>query len=434
MKKKPNSPNTLRYSLLNSTSAYLYNSFITYTQFFYTDYLRVSASMIGRGWFVFGIWNTLNDPISGILSDKFRDRYKGRKKLITVLIIPVVIAYMLIWFPQPGTNENVLFIYFLVIISVFDLFHTIFSVNVVSLIPEIYKSLKTRTDLIAKTNALVLVFTGVVLIPASFIYTEYSWRLYGFIFALLALVLYRFAVGAINEKKTVVKNKGVKVLENLRTILNKMYFWNVLGIAFFSRLLLAIAMSLIPFYAKYTLGVDGIYAGLLIGVTMGAGLFALPFWKKITDKHGTRKTLFYSCFASIAASFLLLGEYSIPSVYIVFAVFGFFSIGTQVVPLVMSVELADIDYRVTKLKREGVLYGLMGSAFRFPPALSGLVLGEVLRLSGYNANLSYELNPDTVGEAIQLFFFFGSLVSLIIIVLFNYMHKEELVYDKSEKK
>jgi len=198
--KKPKT-SVLRYSLLSSTSAFIYNTFISFTQFFYTDYLRLSASLIGRGWFLFGIWNTVNDPVSGIVSDKFKEKYKERKKLMTVLILPMTVAYVLIWLPQPGVNETLLFVYFLVAISVFDLLYTLFSVNVIALVPELFVSLASRTDLTVKSNALNLAMTGAGLILAPLVYTQFGWRIFGLLYAVIALLVYKYAVGAIKEKK-----------------------------------------------------------------------------------------------------------------------------------------------------------------------------------------------------------------------------------------
>jgi GPH family glycoside/pentoside/hexuronide:cation symporter len=47
-------------------------------QFYYIDVLGLNAALAGVIWFFFGLWNAVNDPLMGNLSDRTRTRM-GRR-------------------------------------------------------------------------------------------------------------------------------------------------------------------------------------------------------------------------------------------------------------------------------------------------------------------------------------------------------------------
>jgi len=53
-------------------------------QFYYIDVLGLSAALAGVIWFFFGLWNAVNDPLMGNLSDRTRTRM-GRRVPISSL-------------------------------------------------------------------------------------------------------------------------------------------------------------------------------------------------------------------------------------------------------------------------------------------------------------------------------------------------------------
>ena len=57
-----------------------YQAFGTYIQFFYIDILGVKASLVGIGWSVYGIWNAVNDPLAGYLSDNTKTRWAAASR------------------------------------------------------------------------------------------------------------------------------------------------------------------------------------------------------------------------------------------------------------------------------------------------------------------------------------------------------------------
>jgi glycoside/pentoside/hexuronide:cation symporter, GPH family len=83
-------------------------------------------------------------------------------------------------------------------------------------------------------------------------------------------------------------------------------------------------------------------------------------------------------------------------------------------PDLLFAEVVDEDYAATGIRREGTYRGILGFVFRFPPAVTGLLLGEGLALAGYNADLTAAEQPAAVGTLIRLY---ASLLPLLTLAI-----------------
>lgn len=63
------------YASGSLATALSYQAFSTYIQFLYIDVYGVRAVWIGLVWSIYGLWNAINDPLSGYLSDRYSSRW-----------------------------------------------------------------------------------------------------------------------------------------------------------------------------------------------------------------------------------------------------------------------------------------------------------------------------------------------------------------------
>ena len=97
-------------------------------------------------------------------------------------------------------------------------------------------------------------------------------------------------------------------------------------------------------------------------------------------------------------------------------------------PDLLFAEVLDDDYRNTKQRREGVYTGLLGFTFRFPPALVGIILGELLTWAEYDAGLGVLDQTVEVSWVIKMFFAIGPMVAMFLgmVFLWKYPLKNEV--------
>ena len=74
----------------NTVAQQVFNNRI---QFYYIDVLGLNAALAGVIWFFFGLWNAINDPLLGNLSDRTRTRLGRRVPYILFGAIPLGLSF-----------------------------------------------------------------------------------------------------------------------------------------------------------------------------------------------------------------------------------------------------------------------------------------------------------------------------------------------------
>src|SRR5262245_38261420 len=147
-----------------------YQAFGTYIQFLYIDILGLKASLVGAGWSLYGIWNAVNDPLAGHLSDRTRSRWGRRTPWIAGAFVPMGLFFYLLWVPPAPLlhgGQTPLFVWFMAVVLVFDLLWTLVVMNWTSLFPEMIPDPRERAGVSAwrQLFSVIGLIVGVALPP-----------------------------------------------------------------------------------------------------------------------------------------------------------------------------------------------------------------------------------------------------------------------------
>src|SRR4030042_153350 len=99
------------YGVGNLGQALFFNSVQTFLIFFYTDVVRLDPKLVGLAFAVsYGVWNAINDPLVGVLSDRTRSRWGRRIPYIAIGTPLTFLLFALVWSPplggRPLTNPS----------------------------------------------------------------------------------------------------------------------------------------------------------------------------------------------------------------------------------------------------------------------------------------------------------------------------------------
>ena len=109
----------ITYSFGNFANTIAYQVFGNRINFYYVDVLGLNASVAGILWSIYGLWNAINDPLMGQISDRTRTKFGRRVPYVAIGAIPLGLAFFFLWTP-PSQNPFVLAAYFLMILFIFD--------------------------------------------------------------------------------------------------------------------------------------------------------------------------------------------------------------------------------------------------------------------------------------------------------------------------
>ena len=373
-----------------------YQAFTGWIQFYYLDILRLAPAAMSVAWVIFTLWNMVNDPLAGQLSDNTRTRWGRRIPWIAALSIPLGVSFYLLWaVPRGLIGEGAalfsgLWWYFLAVLLLFDTLWSAVVLNYVALFPEMYPKQGDR----ASVSAWRQVFTIVALILAitftKDIAERIGWGRMGMLFGgITALAFLISLLGSREDPKRTADEPPVPFMQALTyTFTNPSFLWFVF-MNLMVEFTLLVLPAVVPLYAKYVLGVsEGLQQGLLSGAAFLTAIPSFALWAWAAKRWETRTTVMAAMVAFAALLLPLLFVQRYLHAIITTATLGVGLAGLLMLRDIMLADVIDEDSLVAGVRREGMYFGINGFIIRLAFAFQGTMLGGMLALSGYNPALA----------------------------------------------
>lgn len=132
------------YGMGNFANTVCQQVFNNRIQFFYLDVIGLNPVLAQVVWALFAIWNAINDPLLGQVSDRTRSRWGRRVPYVLFGAIPLGLAFFFLWMP-PRHNPALIALYFFAFLFLYDGIYTLVIMAYNSLITELAADLKERS-------------------------------------------------------------------------------------------------------------------------------------------------------------------------------------------------------------------------------------------------------------------------------------------------
>jgi GPH family glycoside/pentoside/hexuronide:cation symporter len=293
--------------------------FGAYVFFYYETEIGLNVWLTSLGFIIFAIWNAVNDPLMGFLTDRpFKFTKKWGRRLPWVIIggIPWIFSYLLLFTPpdvDPNSGALILFTWLVVMTCLYDTFASLYSVNLYSIFPDKFRGDSERR--LASTLFTLVAAVGTAtgsIIPSLFIVfgERSSYTLQAGVVVIVCLLALVAAIPGSREdqvridcylEKCEEDTERKPFFKEFKTCLkHKNFMGYVLSFMFYQCLVLTMIGS-IPYVAQFVLGVEGIDITLIMAALLIGMFISMPIWSKIADKtNNDRKTIL------IAATFLTI--------------------------------------------------------------------------------------------------------------------------------
>jgi len=374
---------------------------------FYTDAALILPSLAGNALLIGKIWDAVNDPLFGWLTDKTKSRFGKRRVFMIFGAVPLGIAIALLWFVPP-MDRVWTFVWIAVTFIIFDTLWTLTNVPYYTLTSELTDDYDERSSLTTYRMAMAVpaYLVGAALTPA--IVGLFALQRTGFAFigiaygSFCALALLISAAG-IRERQhvAVTKPEASPVKSFLIAVKNKPFVW-LCGTYFIVNISFAFIKILMAYYIEYQLLMKE-QTSLVMGLMLVCVTVSLPFWQWVSRKIDKGPAYALGMLVGGAGVILtfFLPHQSTWLIYLIAVLAGFGFSAQWIFPWAMVADVADYDRLETGQQRSGVYYGLWGLATKISEALALAAVGWILTGFGYVPNVAQ--SPQAL-LGIRLFF------------------------------
>lgn len=360
--------------------------------YYFVKLRGLDPALTGIVWLIFGIWNAVNDPLFGYISDRTKTHIGRRLPYIRYGAPLFALAFILFWVVIPGSenNQTLLFLQLLTVLFLYDILYTAIATSIYIMPYEMAVSNKARSTIYI-WKIIFMVFTIVVPFALEAIKPDvgdaagtvrFRWIMVGFGIGMSALVFlstffYQEKYFAREQEQPPFVKAFTECFKNKAFIVFETISFTII----FAQT--ALMQGVWIYFDEIDVSRTPLYLALGGGIVLGVLL-----WISQRDRLGIkRSTILMTLLFALGCLSLFLGGRSLLPAALGFLLFGFgFAGGMYLIPL-MNGDVVDYDEFKTGLRREGMYAGI--NSFITKPAISlaQWALLTIMTAFGYDQTL-----------------------------------------------
>ncbi|MFG1973052.1 MFS transporter [Nonomuraea fuscirosea] len=368
---------------------------------YYVDILGLDVRAYGVVMVIYAVIDAVDNPLLGHLSDRTRSRF-GRRRPWLLVGAPMLVACMIAFFSAPSSLRGMgLVLWFAVFAILCEAFDSMINANYGALLPELYPRERDRAVANGLRQgfqlvALVLSLAVTPLLTTSVFGTEEStggFRTTAIIYGAVALVVIAFMALSARERPRYSTRERPRLLPSLWSIVRNPMFWSVGLIGACYGIAMALVLSGIQLYVRYSLGLPVVNALYLQGIVILVTAGGLVVWTRLVARRGALwawRIAFAVLAAGFAALFFATG--------LVTAIAAGMLVGAGWSGMLATNDLIvarvlDADAVRNGEHREGLFLSAFGFFGRLNGIVTGLALTSLGVFFGYNSGADPGADP-----------------------------------------
>ena len=332
--------------------------------YFFTKFLGLSEGRASTVWMIFAIWNALNDPLFGYISDHTKSKLGRRIPYIRYGAFFYSLIFVLTWVRWPlGSSQTALFIQMLATLFLFDTLYTAIATSIYVMPYTMAVSNKARSGI-------------------------FLWKIF---FTLIAMAVPLVVFPLIKPEVGSDPTKFQLIMAGIGILAFVIIFTST--VVFIQTILM---QGVIYYFDEFDLPMPVAYGALGLGAVLGVIL-----WANKVRTWGVKKCVFIMCviFACGSAAMAIFGKIS------VIAVLGFFTAGMgfaggmYLVPL-MNGDVIDYDESITGLRHEGMYAGVNSLITKPAISFANSAFLLIAKAFGYDTTLASGMQSEWAKQGV----------------------------------
>ncbi len=349
---------------------------------FFTDVAGIPPAIAGAILFAGKLWDAINDPIIGVLTDKTRTRWGRRRPWLLFSAIPFGLTFASLWWIPFPREQNALVIYYFIANLLFNTFFTAVNLPYCALTPELTQDYDERTSLNNFRFAFSIAGSVLSAVLHLFIVGQFpanpalGYAVAGTFWAVVSTVPVFICFWGTRERYSS-PSDSTPLWQQFRSIFGNIPYLYVIGIYICAWLALQATATVIPYYVRYWVRPDNPDAVISFAIlaVQGTAFVMLFVWSKLSVWLGKKAVFVWGCSAWFAGQvgLFVLQPQQVAFMYVLAVLAGVGVSTAYLVPWAMLPDVVDLDELHTGRRREGMYYGFVVLLQKF--ALAGALFG-----------------------------------------------------------
>ncbi len=444
------------YGLGDMSSSMFWKIFGMYLLFFYTKVFGISPAAAGTMFLLTRIWDSVNDPIMGIIADRTQTRWGKYRPYLLWFAVPFAVMGVLTFYtPQLGETGKLIYAY--ITYTIMMMVYTAVNVPYASLLGVMSSRPQDRNILASYRMFFAFIgsfITFMLLQPLVDFFaadtvdlaqegssissdpTGWVWAvaIIGCICAVLFFLCFKWTkerVKPINEQKN-----DVSVKQDLANLMKNSPWWILLASGLAALLFNAIRDGVALFYfadyiqLNYKLPYLGwTMATIYLLVGQAANMIGVALAAPLSNRYGKKRT--YMVAMSIAAVLSICFFMITPDdIWLIMLLQVLISVcAGYVLPLLWSMYADIVDHQELKTGRRatGLIFSSSSMSQKMGWALGSALTGWLLSWFGYNQDAAVQTESAVLGVKLMMSWFPAISCVLAVVGMMFYPLSEKKV-------
>ncbi len=371
-----------------------------------TDVVGLEPRLASFGALVGIIWDAVNDPLVGVISDHLNTRWGRRRPFLIWFAIPFGISFVILWSAPNWNNQFALVTYVTLAFMIADTLQTLISVPFLSLTPELTPDYDERTSLTSFRSFFQLVGAMTVVLMAPAIVDrviasggtqQQGFMVVGAIFGSISAIPLLLIGLFLRETSTPEQQRSMPFMETLRAAWGNIPFRYAVALHMLNWSAVDMIAVVFPYFLLYWVargnllatihlfGFDLAYESAFFGILMFVCILFVPFWLWLSKVRNKREAY------AIGMAFWVLVTFMIYTIQpgqtgyllLIAALAGVGVSAAYTLPDSLFADVIEWDELRTGRRQEGIFYGIRTLIRKLTGAFVIFLSLQALGWSGY---------------------------------------------------
>lgn len=409
--------------------------------FFLVSVVGLNAAIAGVVILIGRFWDSINDPLIGMISDRVNTRWGRRRPFLLFGAIPFGLSFLLLFVVPPFENDVLKAIYFGFIYLLFDTMYTVINVPYAALTPELTEDYDERSSLAGWRVSIAILASLVTGVTFKLVAEEAIGDLLRPVLGVSGALRAGYAVTAavwsitlmipplilfktVEEPQRVPPDKDPVRPWRLFLDVFSNHPFRIAAIVYLLSFTTAdIVITVMVWFITFYIRGDNVFVSVVVGLVLLLAFVTMPLTVRLMHRLG-KKQSFIAAMLIYAVVLLFIGQapprgYAYILVAALFAGFGYGA--TNVIPWAMVADVVEEDELKSGKRREGIYSGYLVFFRKLATAVSIFAITGVLSLTGFvestTGSVEYVEQPESAIRALRIMVSVVPAVMLLAAIL-----------------